>query len=286
MDDLPKGFILEKTIYVGMFDARNVIKLGPLDGKYVAIKQGPNLKREIDMLKKIGSHPNIVEFISEVERGFVMTGIKDGYNLHDYCFDGKTRNPQLREAKLPFSIKTCVSMISQIAQALNYLHKLDIIHHDLKDKNVLVDETVTKDPLNENLLVSSYHLKLCDFEFSEVVDEEGRGKEETRTSGTSAWMALEQKDPEVKLPVTTKIDVYAFGCLCVEILTFRRTSKELIQQCKPPMIYDLAFACQSNHPDKRPDIKEVAEIFGVLDEDGVLEQMKDFNKTIGWESNL
>jgi len=52
------------------------------------------------------------------------------------------------------------------------------------------------------------------------------------------------------------------------------------------MIYDIAFACQSNHPDKLPDIKEVAEIFGVLDEDGVLEQMKDFNKTIGWESNL
>jgi len=198
MDDLPVGFVLEKTIYVGMFDARNVIKLGLLDGKYVAIKQGPNLQREIDMLKKIGSHPNIVEFISRARRGFIMTGIRDGYNLHDYCFDGQTRNPQLKEAKLPFSIKNCVNMINQLAQALDYLHNLNIIHHDLKDKNVLVDETVTKDPNDENSLVSSYHLKLCDFEFGEVADEHGHGKEENRLSGTISWMALEQKDPEVE----------------------------------------------------------------------------------------
>jgi serine/threonine protein kinase len=275
MDGLPKGFIKEKTICVDWFNLSNIIKIGMLDEKCIAIKQGPNLKREIEILKKIGSHPNIVEFISSVDDGFIMTGIKDGYTLHDYCVEGRTRNSQ-QEGK-PFSIQICVNMINQLSQALKHLHSMNIIHHDLKDKNVLVDET-------ENSDISSYHLKLCDFEFAEVTDEHGHGSEEHRMSGTAHWRAPEQENNIDQLPVTNKIDIYAFGSLCVEILTFNRTTKELYDEC-PAIIYDVAFLCQSKNPNDRLAINDVSQIFEILDKEGTLEQLKGFNMTVKWDRN-
>ncbi len=280
MDGLPKGFKREKTICVDCFNPGNIIEIGTLDGKCVAAKQGPRLKHEVEMLKKIGSHPNIIEFMLRIYRGFIMTGVKDGFTLHDYCFDCQTRNPKLREAKLPFSIKTCVNMINQLAQALKHIHNLNIIHHDLKDKNVLVDEIVNEDGS------SFYHLKLCDFEFAEITNEHGHGSEQHRMSGTAHWRAPEQESIENKVPVTNKIDIYAFGNLCVEILTFRRSSKELVEQCHPMLIYDVAFLCQSKDPNARPPISDVCQIFGLLDTENNLETMKDFKTTVKWESNM
>ena len=227
-------------IYVDEFDAgSSVIRIG--NGVAEKTSGYPDLiENEINILKKIGYHPNIVQFINVIENGFSMTGVEYGLNLYDYCISGK-HHLISREA---FDAETCIDMMIQISKGLFHLHNLNIIHHDLKDKNILVDNVKGK-----------YRLLICDFGLSEIADENGFGNFENRGNGTPYSIAPEQYEQHEQHKITNKIDIYAFGGICNEIIMKGRTSQEFFS-CFP-YIARLTYLCQDQNPNLRPTISEI-----------------------------
>ena len=227
------------------------IDVGTYKGLTVAIKSGANLEHELEMYKKIGHHKNIVKLIAEVEDGkysyILMEGIKNGITLSKYC--------QWSANQTALSMNVCIQLMKQLASALNHLHALGIIHHDLKSENVLVD-------FERDEII----LKLCDFGLSECVDHNGHGKEENRQLGTYSILAPEQKWQNAVLynqPITTKIDVYAFSYLCNTILLKGRSLEASVRHVPIKLLY-LIEQCGMINPHDRPNMKEIIKIFDHL----------------------
>ncbi|KAK7308836.1 hypothetical protein RJT34_05106 [Clitoria ternatea] len=100
-----------------------------------------------------------------------------------------------------------VRIVLEIARGLLYLHEecdQPIIHCDIKPQNVLLD--------------SNYTAKIADFGLAKLLM-----KDKTRTCtnarGTMGYMAPEWLK---NAPVTTKVDVYSFGVMLLEIIFCRR----------------------------------------------------------------
>ena len=102
----------------------------------------------------------------------------------------------------PFKENSVRKYAKQILEGLEYLHRHNIVHCDLKCANVLVDKNGT--------------IKLSDFGCSHIL-EQSLTMEQGRITGT--WMA-----PEVILAdnsssqISNAADVWSFGCTLIEML--------------------------------------------------------------------
>ncbi|XP_021369212.1 hormonally up-regulated neu tumor-associated kinase homolog [Mizuhopecten yessoensis] len=136
------NYLLGKTIGEGSF-AKVKEALHVPTGELVAIKVidkkrakqdsyvRKNLRREGKILQ-LARHPNIVQLfeIMETENSYyLVTELCKGGDLMDYICQRKKLEE--REAK---------KFIRQIVSAIEYLHRLGILHRDLKVENLLLDE--------------------------------------------------------------------------------------------------------------------------------------------------
>lgn len=94
------------------------------------------------------------------------------------------------------SFESRLKIVLDVAEAVRYLHAMNIIHRDLKAENLLVDQ---------NLSIS-----LADFGISCL-----RGKRTSKAMGTPRYMAPELLEGK---PYDEKVDIFSFGILCWEIL--------------------------------------------------------------------
>ncbi|KAG5232815.1 G-type lectin S-receptor serine/threonine-protein kinase [Salix suchowensis] len=98
-------------------------------------------------------------------------------------------------------------MVLEIARGLLYLHdecETRIIHCDIKPENVLVDNNFTA--------------KLADFGLSKLLNKD-QTRTDTNIRGTMGYLAPEWIRNE---RVTSKVDVYSFGVMLLEIICCRR----------------------------------------------------------------
>ncbi|KAF8606706.1 kinase-like protein [Ceratobasidium sp. AG-I] len=161
-----------------------------------------------------------------------------------------------------------MEIIQQVADGLIYLHSQPraIVHGDIKASNILMREDGT--PM------------LADFGLSRVVMETATGWTTSSTPGSYRWMAPELFggiDNEIKVLVTVKSDVWAFGCLCLEILTERtpwdqfktnmRVAKAVCESReRPPLPPDFSPTprghilqhCWAYEPADRPTISQLS----------------------------
>ncbi|KAI8438166.1 hypothetical protein MSG28_010788 [Choristoneura fumiferana] len=105
---------------------------------------GPDGRRvplELSLLMTL-KHPNIVSVLDmfENEKYFQMVMEKHGAGMD--LFEFIERRPTLDEPLLSYIFR-------QIGQAVEYLHSLNILHRDIKDENVIID--------------NKFHVKLIDF---------------------------------------------------------------------------------------------------------------------------
>ncbi|MCB9451522.1 MAG: protein kinase [Anaerolineaceae bacterium] len=148
------------------------------------------LAQEFKVLASL-RHPNI---ISVLDYGFDDTGMP--YFTMELLEDAQT----ILEAGQEKSLTYKISLLTQMLQALAYLHRRRVIHRDLKPKNVLV----THD-----------QVKVLDFGLSTGGDQPG---DSVSTAGTLAYMA-----PEVMTggALTEAADLYAVGVIGYELFAGR-----------------------------------------------------------------
>ncbi|GKD00318.1 G-type lectin S-receptor-like serine/threonine-protein kinase LECRK3, partial [Tanacetum coccineum] len=98
-----------------------------------------------------------------------------------------------------------------IAKGLTYLHEecsTQIIHCDIKPHNILLDDY--------------YNAKIYDFGLAKLLIR-NQSRTNTRIRGTKGYVAPEWFR---NTPVTTKVDVYSFSVLILEIISCRKSVKE------------------------------------------------------------
>ena len=129
--------------------------------------------------------------------------------------DGPTLADRIATAAIP--VGEALSIATQIAEALEAAHEQGVIHRDLKPANIKVRADGT--------------VKLLDFGLAKALDPTSRpgmarkvaGSRPHRRDagvilGTAAYMSPEQARG---LPVDTRADIWAFGCVLYEMLTAR-----------------------------------------------------------------
>ncbi|KAL7617202.1 putative receptor protein kinase ZmPK1 [Lactuca sativa] len=172
----------------------------------------------IKRLKEANSNQGEAEFLAEIS----TLGRLNHMNLIDiwgYCAEGKHRilvyeymengslEENLHSKKLHWDKRFEVALGT--AKGLAYLHEecLEwVLHCDVKPHNILLDQ--------------DYLPKVADFGLSKFFDRDGRDNSEfTKARGTRGYMA-----PEwffVSLPITSKVDVYSYGVVMLEMITGR-----------------------------------------------------------------
>lgn len=188
-------YLAAKTIGEGTFGK---VKLGThiLTGDKVAVKilekeritdvaDVERVSREIHILKLI-RHPNIIqlyEIIETPKQLYLIMEYANGGELFDYIVE-----------KHRIDEKEACSMFQQIISGIEYIHKLNIVHRDMKPENLLLDH--------------GHKIKIVDFGLSNTFKEE----ELLKTAWGSPWYA----SPEMiagKNYVGPTADIWSWGII-------------------------------------------------------------------------
>ncbi|CAN6206086.1 unnamed protein product [Urochloa humidicola] len=210
--------------------------------------------REAAILSKL-HHPNVLAFYGIVNNGPGGTLA----TVTEFMASGSLKKVLLRKEKF-LDRRKRITLATDVAIGMEYLHSKDIIHFDLKCDNLLVNLNDPSRPI----------CKVADFGLSKV-------KQTTMVSGgmrgTLPWMAPEMLEMSSNM-VSTKVDVYSFGIIMWEILTgqepyagmhhggviggiLSNTLRPPIPPTCDPQWRDLMEQCWSNEPEKRPTFTEV-----------------------------
>ncbi|KDQ12063.1 hypothetical protein BOTBODRAFT_430229 [Botryobasidium botryosum FD-172 SS1] len=161
------------------------------------------LNREIIVCKDL-NHPHVTKFW-----GFCYPF---DFELFPALVSPWYRNGTARAYLLAHPKADRLVLFKEVTSALYYLHSLKppIVHGDLKSDNILVD--------------NKGHACLSDFGLSRIFQFVKTGLTTTTAAGSYRWMAPELLFPENDKPamVTKESDMYALGCLGIEIFTDQR----------------------------------------------------------------
>ncbi|KAM8924838.1 fibroblast growth factor receptor 2 isoform 2-T2 [Pelodytes ibericus] len=204
---------------VVMAEALGIDKDHPKDSVTVAVKMLKDdatekdladLVSEMEMMKMIGRHKNIINLLGACTQGgtlFVIVEYAAKGNLREYL---RARRPlemeysfdinRVPEEQMTF--KDLVSCTYQLARGMEYLASQKCIHRDLAARNVLVTE--------------SNVMKIADFGLARDVNNIDYYKKTTNGRLPVKWMAPEALFDRV---YTHQSDVWSFGVLMWEIFT-------------------------------------------------------------------
>jgi serine/threonine protein kinase len=168
----------------------------------LATKTARKILREAKVWSTL-NHPNVARFIGvcyEQERGEYIARLVSMFYERGTLKDnlGYIQNDQQR-----------VRLLRQFFSGLEYLHRKNVIHGDLKPTNVLLDY--------------SYNAVLTDFGLSRVLEAAGFTTTNVKAAGTFRYMARELMTPmyystTAPLP-TVQSDIWSAGMTGLEILS-------------------------------------------------------------------
>jgi len=141
----------------------------------------------------------LLGFCNEDDHRLLVYQLMKNGSLSNFLF-GEIRPSWERRAEI----------VMGIARGLLYLHEecdTQIIHCDIKPQNVLLD--------------NNYTAKIADFGLAKLLMTD-QSRTSTSVRGTMGYMAPEWLK---NAPVTTKVDVYSFGVMLLEIIFCRRQTE-------------------------------------------------------------
>ncbi|XP_078500063.1 fibroblast growth factor receptor 2 isoform X4 [Lissotriton helveticus] len=261
---------------VVMAEAVGIDKDRPKDVVTVAVKMLKDdatekdlsdLVSEMEMMKMIGKHKNIINLLGACTQDgplYVIVEYASKGNLREYL---RTRRPpgmeysfdinRIPEEQMTF--KDLVSCTYQLARGMEYLASQKCIHRDLAARNVLVTETNV--------------MKIADFGLARDINNIDYYKKTTNGRLPVKWMAPEALFDRV---YTHQSDVWSFGVLMWEIFTLGgspypgipveelfKLLKEGHRMDKPGNctneLYTMMTDCWRAVPSQRPTFKQLVE---------------------------
>ncbi|XP_022768869.1 protein LYK5-like [Durio zibethinus] len=267
------------------FSSKNRIKgsvyRGDFGGKILAVKRmRRDVSKEVQLLKSI-YHFNLIK----------LQGVCENYGCYylvfEYMKKGSLRDWLFNQSPDEIgSWKRRIQIALDVANGLHYLHsftKPAYIHGDIKSSNVLLN--------------SGLRAKIANFSLARaVVNETSSDALTTRVLATRGYMAPEYVETG---QVTSKIDVYAFGVVLLELITGKdaiitqdrrqillsaaivsimekeNAEAELDSFIDPRLKCDdqtefalrmaqLSVACLTEEPTKRPSMEEVVSVLSKI----------------------
>ena len=190
-------------------------------------------RREMNMAARL-RHPNLVQFIGATMEGNMV--------ILTELMPTSLRAQLQRDVYMPPNVVMSVSL--DVARALNYLHQMQpdpIIHRDISSANVLL----------EPIQSWQWRAKLSDYGTVNLFHQL-----ETVNPGSPVYAAPEANNPRLQ---STKMDIYSFGALMVEMLTGQLPTPEdrpaLLLKVHHDQLLDLIRRCLRERAQDRPDAK-------------------------------
>ena len=188
-------------------------------------------------------HPNIIRVI---DKG--LTADEMPYFVMDFV-EGLTLKDALKNKKL--SDRRKLRVIMQVAKALGYAHKNNVIHRDIKPGNILLDR-------EGNARVVDFGIaRLSEDTEISMINETGM------TVGTPAYMAPEQKKGAAFTGPAS--DVYSLGVIMYLMLASKIPKlgyppPSHFNKKVPGSLDKITMACLAEDPDRRPSADKLVSL--------------------------
>lgn len=195
------------TVYKGELHDGTKIAVKRMENSVIAGKGLTEFKSEIAVLTKV-RHRHLVALL-----GYCLDG-NEKLLVYEYMPQGTLSRHLFSwaaEGMKPLEWTKRLTIALDVARGVEYLHGLahqSFIHRDLKPSNILLGDDM--------------RAKVADFGLVRLAPE-GKGSIETRIAGTFGYLAPEYA---VTGRVTTKVDVFSFGVILMELITGRRALDE------------------------------------------------------------
>lgn len=207
-------------------------------------------QQEVMMLATL-KHPNIVRFIGACRKPMVWCIVTE------YAKGGSVRQFLTKRHNRSVPLKLAVKQALDVARGMEYVHRLGLIHRDLKSDNLLI--------------FADKSIKIADFGVARIeVQTEGM----TPETGTYRWMAPEMIQHR---PYTQKVDVYSFGIVLWELITgmlpfqnmtavqaafavVNKGVRPIIPADCLPVLAEIMTRCWDPNPDVRPPFSDVVKM--------------------------
>ncbi|KAI4378803.1 hypothetical protein MLD38_016233 [Melastoma candidum] len=269
------------VVYKGIMEDGTRIAVKRMECSLMGNKGMTEFQAEINVLTRV-RHRHLVALL-----GYCVNG-NERMLVYEYMPQGSLTQRLFEWEELgyqPLSWKQRITIALDVARGVEYLHSLaqqSFIHRDLKPSNILLGDDL--------------RAKVADFGLVKLAPE-GKNSLETRLAGTFGYLAPEYATTG---RVTTKVDVYAFGVVLMELLTgrkalddslpdemthlvawFRRVKKEDIPKALDPTlshldddtmdgiykVAELAGHCTAREPNQRPDMGHAVNVMAPLVEE-------------------
>jgi len=161
-------------------------------------------RREIAVLLRL-RHPNLVLFMG------ACTKAPQALIISEFCSGGTVFAllHQRRDLSLPWPQRLTVAI--DVAKGMNFLHRRQVVHRDLKSLNLLLASGIQSDD-------DVPAVKVSDFGLSRAFKPEQTKACMTSGAGTYHWMAPEVLSGQ---GYDEKVDVYSYGICLFELITRR-----------------------------------------------------------------
>lgn len=231
---------LHRGVYLGQDVAVKILRSETLNE---ALED--EFRHEVAILREV-QHKNVVRFIGACTKQpymCIVTEYMPGGSLYEY----------LHKNHHTLTIPQLVQFAIDVCRGMEYLHKSNIIHRDLKTANLLMD--------------SDKVVKVADFGVARFLNQEGVMTAET---GTYRWMAPEIINHQ---PYDQKADVFSFAIVLWELVTAKipydnmtplQAALGVRQGRRPdlptntnPKLLELMQRCWETDPGKRPSFSEI-----------------------------
>ncbi|KAJ7826634.1 kinase-like domain-containing protein [Mycena leptocephala] len=247
--------------------------MGKYQGRWVALKRMRGFQTDDGLMRKQFCcealmwqslrHDHIVPFI----------GIDKDSCPYSLCMvsswmDNGTILQYLSGFNLVGRSAVILRLIQEVADGLGFLHQQHIVHGDLRGTNILVD--------------GDGHARLVDFGLTALFDATPRSS--SHRAGSVRWMAPELLNPSAFTPQiflrSPASDIYAYGCVCLEMYTgqppffetFKLDAPVMLQVIDgtrparpadsliPDYIWGLIEQCWAHDISVRPEILEIQRV--------------------------
>jgi len=196
IDDYKIGAIIGKGAFSKVYEAKD-----KKTGEKVAVKtirtqviRSKLLEREINIMKTVGSHPNVLKLLAVYEEPnylHLVMELVQGGELFDRIV-----------AKGEYSEEDAKRIVRQMISAVQHLHATGVAHRDLKPQNILVSD-------NDSI-------KICDFGLSKMYDNGDAQFVLETCCGSPEYVAPEVLDCK---PYDKSVDIWAIGVITYVLLT-------------------------------------------------------------------